>query len=352
MEWRTCRSVAIMASAGLLASAPPLAAGAAAAPAQAATVNPAGGLGPVERSRLREAGIGVLLELIASEDAQVRANAIEGLVPVPARLEAVLPGALADENVGVRAVGAMAVGTCELRSLVPAVRALLGDESAFVRAGAIYAMRRCGEPTDPTPLGAMVIRDPSPKVRAHAAYILGELGDEGTSALLRDAATQQVPRASAVEVKVLQVQIAEALVKLGDTEQLHTIRAALYPSTPEELDATVLAVQVLGQQNDRLSAGQLRNLGLMRDPTGNPMPVEVRLAVAGALGALGSGEFESLARESLASGTEPQRIEAAWALGEIASVEAVRALEGTLADPSERVRVAVAAALLRAVEGA
>jgi HEAT repeat protein len=307
-------------------------------------------LGPVERSRLREAGIAVLLELAASEDAQVRANAIEGLIPVPVRLEAVLPAALADENEGVRTVAGMAVGECELRGLISAVRPRLDDPSPYVRAAAIYALRACGEEVDPTPLGQMVTRDPSAKVRSHAAYLLGELADKGTSALLRDAAMQQVPRASAVENKVLQVQIAEALVKLGDTEQLHTIRAALYPSTPEELDATVLAVQVLGEQRDRPSAGQLHNLAVMRDPGGNPMPIEVRLAVAGALGALGNAEFEPVAMASIESGSDPERIQAAWALGEMATSAAVRALEGKLADPAPRVRVAAAAALLRAVE--
>lgn len=305
---------------------------------------------PVERSRLREAAIGVLLALSASEDPQVRANAVEGLLPAPARLDAVLPAALADPNVGVRTVAAMVIGRGKIEGFVPAVRPLLADDSPYVRAAAIYALRALGEPADPTPLGSMVTGDPSSRVRAHAAFILGELGDPGTSSLLRDAATEDVARATPVELKVLQVQIAEALVKLGDAEQLHTVRAALYPSTPEELDATVLAVQVLGTQRDRASEGQLRNLALMRDPSGAPMPVEVRLAVAGALGAMGITEFEGAALEALELGGEPQQIQAAWALGEIASPNAVGVLEERLGSGSERVRVAVASALLRALE--
>ncbi|HZW09093.1 MAG TPA: HEAT repeat domain-containing protein, partial [Phycisphaerales bacterium] len=253
-------------------------------------------------------------------------------------------------NAGVRTVGAMAVGKAEIRSMTGAVSPLLNDESPFVRAAAIYALRACGESVDPTPLGAMVTRDPSPRVRAHAAYVIGELGDKGSTALLRDAANQSVARASAVEMKVLQVQIAEALVKLDDEEQLHTLRAALFPSTPEELDATVLAVQVLGAQKDRPSEGQLRNLVATRDPFGNPMPLEVRLAAAGALGSMGVADYEPVAAEALGATGEPQRIQAAWALGEIATPTAVRRLEGQLSDPSERVRVAVAASLLRAVE--
>lgn len=305
---------------------------------------------PVERSRLREGAIATLLGLVNSEDAQVRANSIEGLLPAPARLEAVLGAALADENLGVRSIAAIAAGKAEMRSLRPALRDLQSDGSPYVRAAAIFALRRCGESVNPTPLGQLVTENPSAKVRAHAAFLLGELGDKGTLALLRDASSRDASRATAAENKVLQVQIAEALVKLGDDEQLHSIRAALYPSAPEELDATVLAVQVLGNLQDRASAGQLRNLANRRDPQGNLMPLEVRLAVAGALGAMGIPEMEGLAVESLRNGTLLQRMQAAWALGQIGTPGAVLALEAALADESDRVRAAAAAALLGAIE--
>lgn len=307
---------------------------------------------PVERSRLREAAIEALLELAQSEDPQVRANAIEGLLLAPARLEALLPAALADPNAGVRTVAAMAVGKTRAAALIGAVRPLAREESAIVRAAAIYAMRACGEQVDPTPLGAMVTGDPSPRVRAHAAYLLGELGDKGTSSLLREAAQLDVPRANPAEMKVLEVQIAEALVKLGDNSQLHTIRAALYPATPEELDATVLAIQVLGNLDDRGAAGQLQNLAGMRDPSGRPMPIEVRIAVAGALGRMGAEVSTNEAEASLASSdSELTRIQGAWALGEIGGPAPVMALRENLGEPSERLRVAVATALLRALVG-
>lgn len=309
-----------------------------------------GPLDAVERSRLRESAIQALLDMVASEDAQVRANALEGLIPAASRLEAVLPAALADDNVGVRSVAAVAVGRGKIRGVLDAVRPLVHDASPFVRAAAIFALRANGEEVDPSPLGAMVTTDPSSQVRAQAAFLLGELRDKGTSSLLRDAAEQDVPQANAIEEKLLQVQIAEALVKLGDAEQLHTIRAALYPSTPEELDATVVAIQILGGLKDRGSLGQLRTVASMRDPAGNPLPVEVRLAAAGALGDLGSGELESLAAGVFAKGSDPQRMQAAWALGRIASPGAVRLLHGSLGEPTERVRVAIAAALLTAIE--
>jgi HEAT repeat protein len=323
----------------------------AAASTAAGSQSSGGSLDPVERSRVREAAIAVLLEMTQSDDAQVRANALEGLLAAPARLEALLPAALVDPNEGVRTVAAMAVGKAKLTGLLGAVRPLTKEDSAFVRAAAIYALRACGQDANPTLLGAMVTGDQSPRVRAHAAYLLGELGDRGTSSLLRDAARLDVPRANPAELKVLSVQIAEALVKLGDLEQLHTIRAALYPATPEELDATVLATQVLGNLDDLGSAGQLRSLAGMRDPTGRPMPIEVRIAVAGALGAMGAEVSTDEAERVFASASEPGRIQAAWALGQIGGPSAVTALESNLGEPSERLRVAIATALLRAIEG-
>ncbi|MFG0242487.1 MAG: HEAT repeat domain-containing protein [Phycisphaerales bacterium JB054] len=307
-------------------------------------------VGAVERSRLRELAIDDLMQLASSEDPQVRANAIEGLILAPGRLEVVLPAALADPNEGVRTVAAMAVGRAEVEGVLSAVEPMVRDSSPYVRAAAIYALRKNGRDINPTPLGAMVTQDPSPRIRSHAAFLLGELGDKGTSSLLREAAKAKVIRATAAETKVLSVQIAEALVKLGDNEQLHTIRAALYPATPEELDATVLAVQVLGSLGDRASIGQLQSLGSMRDSVGGRMPLEVRLAVAGTLGRLGVAVDLEEAARALAEGNEPNRIQAAWVFGETAGSGALRALEGAMGEGSERVRVAVASAMLKAAE--
>ena len=307
-------------------------------------------VGEVERSRLRELAIDELMMLASSEDPQVRANAIEGLILAPGRLEVVLPAALADPNEGVRTVAAMAVGRAGVEGVLSAVEPMVRDSSAYVRAAAIYALRKNGRDINPTPLGAMVTQNPSPRIRAHAAYLLGELGDKGTSSLLREAARTEVIRATAAESKVLSVQIAEALVKLGDTEQLHTIRAALYPATPEELDATVLAVQVLGSLGDRASIGQIQSMGAMRDSSGGRMPLEVRLAVAGTLGRLGVAVELDEAGRALVEGNEPNRIQAAWVFGETAGSGALRALEASLGEGSERVRVAVASAILKAAE--
>ncbi len=244
-------------------------------------------------------------------------------------------------------------GKARMGGLVEAVRPLAREESPFVKAAALFALRRCGDGANPTALGWMVTEDPSARVRAHAAYLLGELGEKGTSAMLREAAQLQVTRANAAEMKVLGVQIAEALVKLGDESQIHTIRAALYPATAEELDATVLAAQVLGGLQDRASEGQLRNLASMQDPAGRSMPLEVRLAVVGALGSMGASAPIDEAVGLLGAGPEPGADPGGMeGLGQVGSAGAVAALEAALAAgpgaTPERVRVATASGLLRA----
>ena len=111
----------------------------------------------------------------------------------------------------------------------------------------------------------------------------------------------------------------------------------------------MLAAQVLGNLDDRGSAGQLQNLAAMRDPAGRPMPAEIRLAVAGALAAMGQPVSTEDAEAALAGAELSGQIQGAWVLGQIGGPAAVRALEGRLGETSERLRVAVAAGLLRAV---
>src|SRR5690606_25134635 len=127
-----------------------------------------------------------------------------------------------------------------------AVRPLVRDESPMARLAAVYALHRCGDTSpdaDLTPLGA-ALWDESPRVRAHAAFILGEIGDPSAIPMLRDSLRAPANRVSRSEVRLTQLQIAEARIKLGDEEPLHEVRAALYPSRPDDLEATALAAQI------------------------------------------------------------------------------------------------------------
>lgn len=302
------------------------------------------------RTRLRDQAIDGLIVLAASGEPQVRANAVEALMAVPSRAEPAVARALHDENLGVRTVAAMTAGKLRLASQKEALLPLLQDPSPFVQAAAIYALRRCGENVDPTPLAGMLLRDPSLRVRANAAVVLGELGDSSALGLLRQAAKDPLVKADQAEARLLRLQIAEAMVKLGDEDQVGPIRAALYPSQPNELEATALAVQIIGQVGDRAAINQLIYLAQQKNEKDQTMPAEIRLGVAAALAKMGKPEGSFVAEEFRTSQNPVLRAQAAYVYGQTAQVENLARLEVMMTDPAVTVRVCAAGAVLVATD--
>lgn len=304
--------------------------------------------GDIERSRLREAALEVLVEAAQDRDPQIRANATEALEDAPARLSPLLPALLADTNEGVRGVAAMVVGRgghCEHRGRV---RRLLRDNSPYVRAAAIFALRTCGEKIDPTPLATLLMDHPSDRVRAHAAFVLGEIGDPSALPMLRDAAARFGGSTAAGEEGLLRLQLTEAMIKLGDESRREAIRAALYPDTPEALELVALAVQIIGETGDRVAIPQLVYLSAYTDGE-RLMPAEVRLAIAASLAKLGRTEGWFIADEFANDPTPAIRAQAAFVYGRTARDEDIRSLIRMSSDPSALVRVSAASAILNAV---
>jgi len=301
----------------------------------------------VERSALRERAISELLGLAVSADAQSRANALEALLPATARLRGPVAAGLSDENEGVRAVAAVVAGRAKLRESEPALRALASDSSPFVRASALFALRNMGAEVDLTPLGAMLLEHPVSGVRAHAAFLIGELGDESAMPMLRQALHTRPSSSTAEEDRLVGLQIAEAMVKLGDRERLEGIRAALYPSHPGEMELATLAVQILGRLNDRASVAQLISLSEYRQGD-RGMPGELRLAVADAVSRMGRREAWFIAEEYLKDPDPLRRALSAHVLGKTGRVEDLEILERLLGDPSPAVRLAAAGSVLTA----
>ena len=126
---------------------------------------------PIAASALRERALDMLTSMVQDKDPQLRANAIEAMSVTPVRLESLLGPALRDENPGVRSTAAQMIGKAQLRNSVAAVRPLLNDSSPFPRASAIYALKRCGENVDLTPLGQLLLGDPSPRVQIGRAHV-------------------------------------------------------------------------------------------------------------------------------------------------------------------------------------
>jgi HEAT repeat protein len=299
-----------------------------------------------ERASLREKALMLLANTAQAGSPEERANALESLVQTPARLAGVAETALQDQNVGVRAVAAMAVGKAKLANLAPRLRPLLQDESPFVRAAAIFALRRCGQTIDPSALAGYLF-EPDPRLRAHAAYILGELGEKSAIGPLRDAHREHSNRANPSAVKISDLQLAEARVKLGDESALADIRTALYPAKPDDLEAAVLAIQIIGQVKDTASTNRLIELTATKDQSGQEMPGELRVAAATALARLGQSQGSYIAKEYFRGGKESLRAQAANLLGETQRPENLQLVSMLMDDPDGRVRVSAAAAVIK-----
>jgi HEAT repeat protein len=283
----------------------------------------------------------------------LRANAIEGLLPMPGRLEPILRAAFTDKSIGIRSVAAMAMGKARVKSLVDAVSPLTADESPLVQAAAAFALARNGAPADLNVLAVMLTGNDA-RHRALAAYILGELGNKSAIPMLVAAASSQTTsKGNGVTEKLMHLQIAEALVKLGKSEAIDEVRAALYPAQPEDVEATILAVQIIGQVRDNDSRPQLHNLIAEGYKSSNPMPVEVRLAAGAALARLGAERplAAVFAAQYLTSPTAAMRAQAAAVLGETRDTRQLALLAPLLADTDEQVRVSAAAAIIKITDG-
>lgn len=302
-------------------------------------------------SSLRERALGILTDAATAGQPEVRVNAIEALSGTPRRLEPILRAALVDPVPALRITAAVVVGNIKLESSASFVEPLMSDPVLPVRAAAAYALKRCGRSPDMTPL-ADLLADASPRWRAQAAYLLGKLGDKSALPMLEDAVRDDFPRASGSEVRLMELQVAQARVRLGDEESLHSIRASLFPARSEDLEATALAAQLTGELNDRASARELVMLTRMKDDAGNLMPPEVRLAAAGSLASMRVEQAgpDAVAREFIGNQAPTIRAQAAYVLGQTGRREHLEALEPLLDDSSAQVRVTAAAAITKLSE--
>lgn len=304
----------------------------------------------LERSKreLKAFAVESLLGLASHPNAEIRVNALEALQGHTSSLESVVALGLSDETVAVRSVASMIVGKQNLRDLTPMVEGLLDDESPFVRASALFAIAkthsRQAEPVDQTPLATMLLESQDIRVSSYAAYILGELGNPSAIPLLQQASGRPWGQTAPIRRQLFRLQLAEAMIKLGDRESVDAIRSALYPSRPEELEATALAIQIIGEVKDRGAIDQL--IYLVDEDTDRPMPAEVRLAVAGSLAKLGLPEGGFIADEYFENSNPTIRAQAAAVYGQTGRSEHLAKLESLLEDESAQVRASSSGAIL------
>lgn len=301
----------------------------------------------VTLSQARERAIALLDEMAMHPDPQVRGNALEGLLEAPGRSQLALERALEDPSPGVRAIALMGIGRARRGELVGKAFGLRDDPSPFVRVSAAYALAANGDTSAMGEIARALLDSDDPRLRAHAAMILGIMGNRTAMPLLREAIAKPMPMAPVGQVRLMTLQMSEAMVKLGDTDQIQPIRAALYPARAEDLEATAMAAGILGEVGDHGSIEQLVLLTARLDQQGKPMPAEVRLSAAFALAKLGRRQGDFIAQAYLDDPFGSVRGQAAILLGEIGKTNYLADLEGLLGDPDPRVRVHAAAAIVR-----
>ena len=302
---------------------------------------------PVSASgNMRANAVRMLEDASRSPDAMLRAISLEALEHDPEALEPVVRRGLGDPNPGVRFVAAMVGSKAKLPGLAPLVEPLLLDANDSVRASAILALHRAGRNVDPSPLARMIVA-PTADVRGNAAMVLGEMGNRSALPMLADALGAPMPKALPAQVRVVDLQIGEAMVKLGDTGQLEPIHAALF-SRSDQGECIALACQIVGTLRDQTALPMLQRL---IDANGlDTRPAEIRLVAAVAVMHITPMGPPALVELGLlgARDTRPEvRGIAAKLLGFFRSPEADVALGRLLRDRDPAVQVATAAAILR-----
>ena len=294
----------------------------------------------------KQLAISILMQASRSQWPQMRANAMEALIPDPQRLRGEVVSGLVDENRGVRFVALMSMYEAKLCELVPMAEELLEDPSDSVRAAAILALKSCGAAVDPSPLAVMAHSN-DPEVRANAFMILGLLGNRSAEPLIRDSLGASLGLVNPNLARIVELQGATALVRLGDVEEIQPIRAALFtPSEQGEL--VLLAIQSLTELKDQGAKGML--VRLVEAPGNQTRPPEIRLAAAAALARLGLQEpapYLRLASEYLTSPDPAVRAQVAVLLGFVPSETGDRILTNLMKDPNSLVRLAAAGSVVR-----
>jgi len=297
-------------------------------------------------SSLQTSAMRLLDEAARSPDAMIRAIAIEALEPTPEALEPAVRRGLGDPNPGVRFVAAMVGSKAKLPGLAPLVEPLLMDANDSVHAAAILALHRSGRRVDATPLGRMIVA-PTADVRGNAAMVLGELGNRSALPMLSEALLVPMPRALPAQVRLVDLQIGEAMVKLGDTGQLEPIHAALF-SRSDQGECIGLACQIVGSLRDQSAMPMLQRLV---DAGGaDTRPDEIRLLAAVATMQIlrpGPPQLEDLGLAEVPDARPEVRALASKLLGHFASPRSEVALGRLLRDRDPVVQVAAAAAALR-----
>ena len=301
----------------------------------------------VDGNAVSDRALSLLQRAVESANPRLRANAIESLryAPLPI-LEKTIRAGLGDENRGVRFVASMMVGEVNVCDLIPLLEPLLIDDSESVRAAALCAMYKCGDRVDLNPLGVMLDSE-DPELRGNAAMILGRMGNPSAVQMIRDASRTTPTTITPIRRRLINLQMAEALVHLGEREELEVIRAAIFSSI-QESEVTALACQIAGRLHDVEITSTLQ--GIVASP--ERYPDEIRLVAATALAEIDPARVPlELILRFTSNDSANLRSQCATVLGAQGNQLSLGPLAILLKDIDPLVQIAAAGAVLRIDNG-
>jgi HEAT repeat protein len=297
----------------------------------------------VDGSTVNASAISILQQATESSTPRLRANAIEALRYAPEDiLEQAVRVGLGDENRGVRFVASMMIGEQHLCNISLFLEPLLLDDSKSVQAAAMFSIQKCGGSVDLNPIASMLNSD-NPELRGNAAMILGLLGNTSAKQMIREALKDTPVSITPIRRRLINLQMAEALILLGDQDELEVIRAAIFSSS-QESEVTAIACQIAGRLHDVEVTSTLESITL----TPNRYPDEIRLIAATALAEINPNRmpmgpvlrFTSSASASL-------RSQCATALGVQGNQLSLGPLTLMMDDSDPLVQISAAGAVLR-----
>lgn len=299
----------------------------------------------VHGDTVRASAMNILSEALASKNPFIRANAIESMRYAPREdLSYAVRIGLGDENRGVRFVSAMLIGESSLCNDAILLEPLMLDQSQSVQAAALFSMYRCGEQVNLNLLAEM-LQSQDPELRGNAALILGRMGNPSAIPLIHAASHEVMDDILPIRRRLINLQLSEALVLLGERNELQVIRAAVY-SAASEAEVTALACQILGRLHDVTVLPTLE--GLASDSTPNRQPAEVQLVAATAVADIAPSRMPTELVLQFSSSQEPHlRAQCAVALGVQGNQLSLGPLALLLKDRDPLVQIAAAGAILR-----
>ena len=288
----------------------------------------------------------VLDEASRNSDKSLRAHAIESMQYDMTIFEPGVRRGLADREPSVRFVSAMSVAKLRMPGAGPLIEPLKLDPNESVQAAAILALTRCGTQTNPSPLAKMILSQ-SAELRGNTAMVLGELGNKSALIMLKEATRQPMSRANPAAVRIVNLQIAEAMVQLGDQSEIEPIHAALFFRS-DQSECIELACEIASRLHDQGSLPMLQRL--VEADGGDIRPIEIRLFAAIAACKIMQSPPSGLAGLGVISSHDPNvrvRTLAAKLLGVVGGADTESVLSRLLRDREPEVQVAAAGSILR-----